>query len=346
MKKLLAIILSILMLTALVSCTASQPGSDTKESGSDSVAPSINDEPDKTTPFKITVISGTTGMGFAQMMDNAKKGTALFPYTFDVVSGADVVAPAIINGTADIAAVPTNLAAVLYQKTKGEIQILATNTQGVLYLIENGETVNSMADLSGKTVYCCQQGANPEYITSYLLKESGLEVGKDVFLDFTYNSPDELATAIATGAVDLAVLPEPKVTATLSQNESLRRAINFSDVWKDVTGGLPLIQGVIVGRKSFIEAHPAEVALFVREYNTSIEFVNRCPEDASKIIEEFGIIPKAALALKAIPNCNIAYSTALSAKDSLMGFFSVLHEANPASVGGQLPDEGIIYTGK
>ena len=350
MKKLLAIILAILMLVTLVSCGTSDPndtGKDTQsidpESTPDTDA-ETKAEADRTTPFNITVISGTTGMGFAKMIDDAKNGTALFPYNFEIVSGADVVAPAIISGSTDIAAVPTNLAATLYQKTKGEVQILAANTLGVLYLIENGETINNITNLAGKTIYCCQQGANPEYITTYLLEKSGFEVGKDVFLDFTYNTPDELATAIATGAVDLAVLPEPKVTATLAQNENLRRALNFSDIWAEVSDGLPLIQGCIIARKSFVEEHPAEVELFLREYETSIEFVNRDAEKASEMIAAAGIIPKAPLALKAIPNCNIVFIKAADLISPLMSFFSVLHDANPASVGGALPDYDIFYS--
>ncbi|MEE0969504.1 MAG: MqnA/MqnD/SBP family protein, partial [Clostridia bacterium] len=216
----------------------------------------------------------------------------------------------------------------------------------VLYLIENGESVNSISDLRGKTVYCCQQGANPEYITNYLLSESGLEVGKDVTVDFSYNNPDELATAIATGVVDLAVLPEPKVTATLAQNDKLRRAVSFTEVWEDVSGNVPLIQGVIIARKSFVEENPEEVALFLDEYKASIEFVNANPEDASAMIAESGIIPKAPLALKAIPNCNIAFIAGKEMISPINSFFGVLFDANPASVGGAMPDNGIYFTEK
>ncbi len=355
MKRLLSITLAILMLIFLVSCGNVSNDKD-KESVSDTTENMVSDteqsletdktEIDNTLPFNITVISGTTGMGFAKMINDSSENKANFPYNFEIVSGADLVAPAIINGTADIAAVPTNLAAVLYAKTNGEIQILAANTLGVLYLIENGETINTVSDLKGKTVYCCQQGANPEFITSYLLNESGLVVGEDVTLDFTYNTPDELATAIATGVVDLAVLPEPKVTATLAQNESLRRAINFSDLWAEINNGLPLIQGCIIARKSFVEENPAEIALFLEEYKASIEFVNTNPQEASEMIATAGIIPKAPLALKAIPNCNIAFISGEELIAPMTGFFNVLFGANPASVGGSVPANEIFYTHK
>ena len=354
MKKLISIILALIMLFALVSCTGGNAQNEDTNAVSDTATESVSDtaadteeiKVDNTLPFNITVISGTTGMGFAKLMNDAKEGKASFPYKFEIVSGADVVAPAIINGSTDIAAVPTNLAAVLYAKTQGEVQILAANTLGVLYVIENGESITGISDLAGKTVYCCQQGANPEFISNYLLTESGLKVGEDVMLDFTYNTPDELATAIATGAVDIAILPEPKVTATLAQNEALRRAINLSDIWNDVTGGLPLIQGVIIARKAFVEEHPAEVALFLDEYKASIEFTSTNKEEAAEMIASAGIIPKAPLALKALPFCNIAFVSGNDMKSPIMSFFNVLFAANPASVGGALPAEDIFYIAK
>ncbi len=351
MKKLISLILALIMLFAFTSCTNGNTQNEETNASSDTVAENTPDtsadtedvQIDNTLPFNITVISGTTGMGFAKLMNDAKEGNASFPYNFEIVSGADVVAPAIINGSTDIAAVPTNLAAVLYAKTKGEVQILAANTLGVLYVIENGESINSISDLAGKTVYCCQQGANPEFISNYLLTESGLKVGEDVMLDFTYNTPDELATAIATGAVDIAILPEPKVTATLAQNEALRRAINLSDVWNDVTGGLPLIQGVIIARKAFANEHPAEVEQFLSEYKASIAFTSTNKEEAAEMIATAGIIPKAPLALKALPFCNIAFLSGNDMKKPMMSFFNVLFAANPASVGGALPAEDIFY---
>ncbi|MBE6538900.1 MAG: ABC transporter substrate-binding protein [Ruminococcaceae bacterium] len=344
MKKLLSIILALLMLTALVACGAPADNGDGTDSAVDTTLDTSNEaEIDYNTKFNITVIAGTTGMGFAKLMNDDKNGEAKFDYNFEVVSGADLASSAIIGGKANLAAVPTNLAAVLHQKTGGEVQVVAANTLGVLYLIENGETVTDIASLKGKTVYCCQQGANPEYITNYLLTENGLKVGEDVILDFTYNTPDELTTAIGSGIVDLAVLPEPKVTAALSQNESLRRAINFSDEWEKVSGGLPLVQGCLIATKSFIDAHSAELALFLEEYKASIDFVNANADEASKMIEEFGIIPKAPLAKKAIPNCNIAFLAGEEMAEGMMSFYRVLYAANPASVGGAEPDSAKLF---
>ncbi len=247
MKKFLAITLVLLMLLGVVACgnggakdTEGAPDTtDTPETsvGTDDTTEIPADSTDETTPsddvtdsdleINVTVIAGTTGMGFAQIMDANANGSSRFKYNFDIVSDASLASAAIISGEADMAAVPTNLAAVLYNKTNGGIQVVAVNTLGVLYLLSSGPELASPEDLAGKTIYCCNQGANPEYISRYLLEAAGFEVGKDVMLDFTYNSPDELATAIASGIVDFAVLPEPKVTAVMTQNQDVNIVLSL-----------------------------------------------------------------------------------------------------------------------
>lgn len=355
MKKFLAISLALLMLLAIVSCgkkaidTPDETGDVTTLPETDEIttAPETVADVNYDTEMKITVISGTTGMGFAKMMHDASEGTSLFPYNFELVGAADLASSAIIGGSADIAAVPTNLAAVLAKKTNGEVQVIAANTLGVLYLIENGETVTDVSSLSGKTVYCCQQGANPEYITNYILSKNGLEVGKDVTLDFSYNTPDELMTAIASGTVSLAILPEPKVTAALTQNESLRIALSFTEEWEKLNDGTPLIQGCLIATKSFIESHPAEIEAFLNDYKASVDFTNNESGTAAEYMAELGIIPKAPLALKAIPNCNICFLTGDEMSNGMMSFFEVLYSLSPASIGGEMPNADVLfYKGK
>ncbi len=350
MKKILALTLALLMILAMAACSGSDPketennGTEGTPDTTDNAAPVDPDaELNSDLEIDITVIAGTTGMGFAKIMDDSAKGSGRFKYNFDIVSDASLASGAIISGEADMAAVPTNLAAVLYNKTNGGIQVVAVNTLGVLYLLSSGPEITNIEDLAGKTVYCCNQGANPEYISKYLLEANGLTVGEDVQLDFTYNTPDELATAIATGKIDLAVLPEPKVTAVMTQNENVKIALSLEDVWMQASGGISLVQGCLIARKEFVEANKAELDAFLSDYAASIGFVNTDPKAASEIIAANGIIPKAPLAEKAIPNCNIAY---LDGEDMQIGmdeFFKVLFAANPASVGGKLPDAGLYY---
>ena len=299
-------------------------------------------ELDKELKIDIMVLSGTTGVGIAPMINDVKKGNAALNYNIEVASSADMINPGLIQGEVEIAALPTNVASVLYNKTGGKVMVAAINTKGVLYLLENGETVKSFADLKGKTVYLPGQGSNPEYIFRYLVEKNGLVVGKDVMIDYTYGSPDELATAITSGLVSLAVLPEPKVTAIKSQNASVRSALDFTAEWNKVSDG-ELVQGCIVVQKSFAEEHPAELAQFLKDYETSINFVNNNIEEASAMIEAAGIIPKAPLAKKALPACNICFMAGEEMQASLNSFFKVLFDMAPPSIGGALPDDGIYY---
>lgn len=347
-KKLIALMLAALMIFSFISCGSdTKDGGDTEkntadiESSTDTEAPPR--EPDYSTEINITVISGTTGMGFAKMISDAKNGESKFPVNFEIVSDAEAAKSAILGGSADLAAVPTNLAAVLAAKTNGGVKIVAANTEGVLYLLENGDSIGNMSNLAGKTIYCCQQGANPHYITEFLLKSSGYEVGKDVFLDFSYNTPDELATAIASGLIDNAVLPEPKVTATLSQNTDLRIALDFTEEWKNVTGGSPLIQGCLIATSDFVKDHAPELDAFLEEYKASVEYTETNAEDASALIAEAGIIPKAPLALKALPNCNLCFLAGNDMVSGIMSTLSALYTANAASVGGVEPNSDTLF---
>lgn len=323
MKKFLCLILALLMIApAAVAC-----------------APAV--DPD--IEIKVTVLSGTTGMGMAKLISDKKAGDTALNYNISVVSDANMVAPAIISGATDIAAVPTNLASTLYKKTEGGIYVLALNTLGVLYILESGNTVNSIEDLRGKTVYVPGAGTNPEYILKYVVEANGLEVGKDVKFDYTFNSPDLLSAAVAQGLADIALLPEPKVTATKNQNQNVRVALDLTEEWEKKAGEGTLVQGCVIVRKEFADAHPAEIAKFLEEYKASVNFVNESKEEAANLIAEAGIIPKAPLALKAIPNCNITYVDGEEMKESLSEFFKILYEVEPKAIGGTLPDDGLYY---
>lgn len=337
----LALTLALLLCLPLAACGNAADKVVTTTADSEKTAPKPA-ELDKELQIDIMVLSGTTGVGIAPMINDVKNGNAALNYNIEVASSADMINPGLIQGEVEIAALPTNVASVLYNKTGGKVMVAAVNTKGVLYLLENGETVKSFADLKGKTVYLPGQGSNPEFIFRYLVEKNDLVIGKDVMVDYTYGSPDELATAITSGLVSLAVLPEPKVTAIKSQNNAVRSALDFTAEWNKVSDG-ELVQGCIVVQKSFAEEHPAELAQFLKDYEASIQFVNNNIDEAATMIEAAGIIPKAPLAKKALPACNICFMTGEEMKTSLNSFFKVLFDMAPASIGGAMPDDGIYY---
>lgn len=287
------------------------------------------------TQLRVAVLNGTTGWGTAPLISRIKSGESDLNAKIDTYTAADLVSPLIINGDADIAAVPTNLAAVLYNKTEGNIRVLAVNTLGVLYLIEDGETVKSLGDLAGKTVYLPGQGSNPEFVLRALVEGAGVA---DVTFDYTYSSPDELATALASGKASLGVLPEPKVTAITSKKPTLRVALDFTEEWKKQTSA-PLVQGCIIVREDFLKEHTALVKKFLDEYKKSVDLVNSNPEEAAAMIAEAGLAGNAAAAQAALPRCNITYLDGEDMRTALNGFWDALFKLNPKSVGGKLPDD-------
>lgn len=290
-----------------------------------------------TTELRVAVLNGTTGWGSAPLISRVKSGESKLNAKIETYTDASLVSPLIINGDADVAAVPTNLAAVLYNKTGGGVRVLAVNTLGVLYLIEDGSTVSSLSDLAGKTVYLPGQGSNPEFILRALVDGAGVE---NVTFDYTYSSPDELATALATGKAALGVLPEPKVTAVTSKKETLRVALDFTEEWKKQTSA-PLVQGCIIVRDDFLKEHTALVEKFLEEYKNSVEYVNSNPDEAAAMIAEAGLAGNAAAAKAALPRCNITYLDGDGMRTALNGFWEALFRINPKSIGGKLPDDAL-----
>lgn len=283
----------------------------------------------------IGVLQGPTGMGIVHLMDDSD-------YNIEIVGSPEDLIGKIVTGEVDLAAVPSNLAAILYQRSGQKIELLTINTLGVLYVLENGEEVNSIADLEGKTLNVSGRGATPDFAIQYLLREHGLEVGKDVILDFSTQHAD-LASLLAAGRHDLALLPQPHVTSVLMQNQNFRIALDLTKEWKDVTGSeLPM--GVLIAQKDFIKNNENSLLTFLEKYEQSIQRVNEDPVESAVLIAGHNILPNPEIAEKAIPFCNIVYIDAAEGRTYLEDFFSILYEFSPDSIGGKIPDDKFYFS--
>lgn len=286
-------------------------------------------------PINIGALQGPTGMGMVTLMGDEFHSK----YNITIATAPDAIVGQIVSGELDVAAVPINLASTLYNKTEGNVMLIAVNTLGVLYVLEDGDTVNSMADLAGKKLYATGQGSTPEYMLSYLLEANGLT--DSVTVEYTAEH-SELATMMAAGEATLGMLPEPNVTATMVKNDKLRVALDLTEEWKSVAGIEP-VQGCIVVRRDFFEENETAVRVFLKEYNAAVNYTNANQAETAKLMEQYGILPSAAIAEKAIDKCNIVcYRNAemrLAAEDML----EVLFNANPKSVGGKLPGDDFYY---
>ncbi|MBO5340760.1 MAG: ABC transporter substrate-binding protein [Oscillospiraceae bacterium] len=293
------------------------------------------------TVVNVMVMSGPTGVGAAKLMaDNAAAGDAA-AYNFTVVAGNDEVAPAIAKGEADIACIATNVASNLYNKNGG-ITVLAANTLGVLYILEKGNSVTDVASLKGKTIYANGQGANPEYIINHLLTQNGIDPASDVDLQFM--TPQEVTAKMVQSTDGVCMLPVPAATALMFKDSAVREAINVSAAWDEISES-PLVMGCVVVRNQFMNEHPELVEQFLTDYENSISFMKDEANltQAAEYVAQFGITANAAIAAKAIPQCNLTYLTGVQMRDAIQGYYEILFSANPASIGGGNPDDDFYY---
>lgn len=293
-------------------------------------------------PVRIAGLKGPTTMGLVNLLDMEQQGTAALDYDLQLYGTADEIVPGLIKGELDMAAIPANLAAALYQKTKGGIQVMAVNTLGVLYVVEKGDTVHSMADLAGRTILSTGKGTTPEYLLRYLLEKNGLDPDKDMKIQYCSEATEVTAQMAAAQKDAIAVLPQPYVTAAGMKDPSLRVALDLTAEWDKVSDS-QLVTGVTVVRTQYAQEHPDVVEAFLQEYAQSVRTANTDLDRTAALCEQQGVVAKAAIAKKALPACNIVCRTGDEMQKDVSAYLSVLCAADPAAVGGKLPDEGFYW---
>lgn len=297
---------------------------------------------DEQVTLRLGGLKGATSIGMVKLLSDAEKGETKVNYDFTMAAAADELAPLMIQGKMDVLAVPANLASVLYNKTEGKVQFAAVNTLGVVYVVEKGgETVQTVSDLKGKTIYATGKGTTPEYALRYLLSMHGLDMDKDVTMEWK-SEPTETVAAMKMQENAVAMIPQPFVTVAQGQVENLRVALDLTKEWNALDNGSMFITAGLIVRKEFAEQNPEVFQAFLNEYKASTEYVNQNPAEAAVLVEQYGIV-KAAVAENAIPHCNITYIEGEEMKTALSGYLQVLFDMNPAAVGGKLPGEDFYY---
>ncbi|RPF47458.1 NitT/TauT family transport system substrate-binding protein [Hydrogenoanaerobacterium saccharovorans] len=345
MKKILAIAIALVLVLSITACGQKSSSSEASSVPPSQPAPSSEPASAEKIDVKIAALKGPTAMGMVKLMDDTANGKTANNYVFTLAGAPDELVGSIIKGEYDIAAVPTNLSATLYNKTQGKVKLAALNTMGVLYVVENGNTIQSIADLKGKTIYSTGKGATPEFALNYVLEKNGLKVGTDVTVEYK-TEHTELANMLAAGQAEIALLPQPFVTSVLMQNEKVRIALDLTKEWDTATKGESgLTMGCIVVQQKFMDEHPDALKAFLEEYKTSAAFITDSAnlDAAAELVVKQNIIPKLPMAKKAIPQCSIVYVEGDEMKKIASGFLKVLFDANPQSVGGKLPDENFYY---
>ena len=358
MRKFLALMLALVLVVSLGGCGGSA-GNSNPPSESSSQPESVPESQSVPAPedtassdaalektgktVRVAALKGPTAMGMVKLMEDAQAGETANDYQFTLAGSPDEIVGSIVTGEFDIAAVPTNLAATLYNKTQGKVQLAALNTLGVLYVIEAGDTVQTVADLAGRTVYSTGKGSTPEFAFDYVLEKNGI---KDQVAVEYKSEHAELAALLSQGQAELALLPQPFVTTALAQNEKLRVALDLTEEWdKAAQGASQLTMGCVIAQRSFLEENADAAAAFLAEYEESVKYVTD-PDNldhAAAMIVAQGIIPQEAVAKKALPQCGITFISGAEMRKIASGFLQVLYDADPQSVGGTLPDDGLYY---
>ena len=357
MKKIVALTLTLVLCLTLFGCGASKPESSLSSSSEpissepESSLPvssePINSEPEPAsaptdTVAQVAALKGPTAMGLVQLMDAEDP-----QFAFTIAASADEITPQLVQGNLDIAAVPANLASVLYHNTEGQIQVLAVNTLGVLYLAEKGDTVHSVEDLRGRTIYSSGKGSTPEYALSYLLSQNGIDPEKDVTIEWK-SEHSECVAALAAEENAIAMLPQPFLTTAQVKDDSIRVALDLTEEWERLSSqgenAATLITGVVVARKAFAEENPKLVEDFLAKYKASVDYVTSDIDGAAALVGKFDIVPE-AVAKQALPKCNITFIAGAEMKEKLSGYLQTLFEQNPKAIGGSMPDDDFYYAG-
>ena len=293
--------------------------------------------------LRIGGMKGPTSMGLLFMKEEAENGENPEGYTFTMVTGADELLPMMIKGELDIALVPANVAAILYQKTEGGVAVIDINTLGVLYMVSGDGEIGQPEDLRGKTIYLTGKGTTPDYVLHYILKENGLQEG-DYTLEYK-SEPTEVAALLAEKPEAVGLLPQPFVTVACAQNENLQVVMDMNEQWSLLQGegGSRMVTGVTVVRREILDAYPEAVETFLQNHKDSTKAINEDTEKGAELVVTAGIIGKAPIAQKAIPNCNITYIDGAEMKQALSGYMEVLFEQDATAVGGKLPEEDFYY---
>lgn len=332
------------MASLLAACAGKQEGpaqEEATEAQQDDVVVRVASLKGPTTIGLVHMMDATSGIPTEQAEAPEAEAGAGITYHYSISAAPEEILPMIIQGKVDIACVPSNVASVLYNKTEGGVRVIDLNTLGVLSVVTGDDLVKEFADLAGKTIYISGKGSSPEYVLNYLLDVAG--IADQVSVEWK-SEHAEVAAVLANDPTAVGILPQPFTTATLAQNEALSAPIDLTEVWNEsVQDGSQFVMGATIARAAFVEEHPAAVSDFIERHAASVEAVNADPQAAASLVVAAGIIAKEPLAAKAIPSCNVVCITGEEMRDALNGYLQVLYDADPSSVGGNLPGDDFYY---
>lgn len=329
-KKLISILLILLSLVVLSSCNSNDITEETEVTESKFV--------------NVGSLKGATTIGLAKMIDTVEENGGFIPnnsdveYDFKQFGLAEEVVNGLLKGETDLATIPANLASTLYNKSDGDIQVICINTLGVLYIVENGNNIQSIEDLNGETIYSIGKGITPEGVLNSFIKENNLT---DINIEYK-SEASEIAALLKMEKDIIAMIPEPFVSVVEKGNENVKRIFDMNKEWERINNGNSMVTGVLVGRREFIEENEDVLQTFLKEYEKSIQFAKVNFDETAEIVERMGIIPE-GIGKYSIPNCNLDFIEGQDMTSLLRDYLTNLYKFNPDLIGGFLPKEDFYY---
>ncbi len=298
-------------------------------------------ESNKQAPFRVATLNGPTGVAMAQLIDNSYLGENA-KMSYEILANPQLLPAKLIKGEVDIAFMPTNMASVVYNQSKGEVVMVAINTWGLLSVVSTDPQVKTWADLKGKQIDIFGQGSTPEVAFKALLEANGLNPKTDVSYKFSYDSAATLATTIGAGQLKdgIAVIPEPFTSMALAKNPNARVVFSMKDSWQKAFGGQGLPMTAVVVRKAFLREQQALVRSFLRELKVDIASMNANPTAIGILVERLPALnfSKEILA-EAIPRSAYRFEVASASKPAVEKYLKVLMDFEPKTIGGKMPGE-------
>ena len=294
------------------------------------------DERDRVT-INMGVMKGPSGFSAAGIAMENGEINDLTRIELGVYSSPNEVIAKLSNGELDMAALPTNVAAKLFNKGVG-IRLAAITGEGMLQFITTDPSIETFEDLRGRTVTVPGQGATPDQLTQIYFSAFGYDTTEFISLDYSVASAAQLTQLFIAGKKDLIVLPEPFLTMAKTKQPDTIILLDYQNIWQALTGVENYPITVLVVSDAFAQEHPEQLTAALEKVEQSIEWVNSNPAEAASKIEELQILT-AALAEPSIPYCNLVYITGEDALERLDMYFSILQGFDYESIGGSIPDE-------
>lgn len=300
-----------------------------------------NQEDAKHYDVNLSMLAGPTSVGAINMVEESKNGESNFTINESVDGAPDALVPKLVSGQADLAIIPANLAATLYNKTEGKVKVLATNSLGVLYVVTKGDVeINSIEDLAnyGEEILASGKGATPEIAINKILEENGYS-SEDLNINYLAQA-NEAAQKLIAGEAKVAILPEPMVSSVLIKAKDAKVAIDLNELYENATG-YPIISSVLVGRSEYLDT--IDVDKLLETFKNSIEKAKANPEETAALLEKYDIMP-APVAKKAIPNLALEYKDGDKLKEMMAKHLEDLNNTNPQLIGGSIPEDDFYFT--